>query len=1316
MQFRILGPLEVEQDGRVLAITPGHQRALLALLIVNANTVLSPDRIVADVWGDELPGSGTKALAFHVSRLRASLAAGQPGDVASSCLATQPGGYVLRIDPQAIDAVRFERLAREAHERLAVDPTEAQAMLLQALALWHGDALMDVADAGFAQTEARRLEELRLEALEDRLEADLALGGHLAAIGELQALLERDPLRERLRGLLMLALYRAGRQAEALRVAGAGRRLLSEELGVDPSPELVRLETQMLTQDPALASPGGSRPAPRPRNPYKGLRAFGEADSADFFGREALVGRLVVRLEDALRADRFLLVAGPSGSGKSSVVRAGLVPALRARAVAESAGWRIATMVPGMSPFRELAAALRAAGVAATEGAEEAAEREGGLRRVVAGPADRATRTLLVIDQLEELFLRVDVAMRDLFLGGLLAALAESDAALVVVATMRADCLHLPLALGGIGELVRRSTELVAPLTRPELERAIVRPAEAVGVEVEPGLTAEIVGDVLRSPGALPLLEYALTELFERSDGRRLTREGYAAIGGVAGALERTADEAWTSLDPTRRLVAQQILLGLVSVDSDRVAVSRSVSRAALESMAVDPADTRVVLDELGRRGLLTFDADPSTGNPMVTIAHEALLERWPRLAGWIDDLRQDLSTRRRLAELSGEWDAAARSPGFLATGARLDRLESWARGTRLRLTEGERAYLAASSAERERLARVETERAARERGIERRARRVRTFLAAVLVLGLVLAGGLSAALIGARQAEAEGEAVARARQLATGSVAVLGTNRQLSILLALEAADATARRGYVVEAAYDALGWALQEAQVAYPADAGPTGIRPAPDGARGVYLESPDVLMRLGIEYIRRFRSSVALTPDECRIYGQARPCPPVDPPADGRTLLVRTVAGTQSAASLAGAGGGSGLRVRVLSELPASISTAMEWSLKGAAVTVEWDPAVGGDLAARIAGRDLPDVAIVSRPSYVRAAARDGWLVDLAGRVDTTALAAAGAYALGLGRVPGPGSGAAVGQYGLPIAASLSDVLWYPEQAFASSGYAVPSTMTSLTSLADRIRADGRTPWCLGMEAAAQSSGSAADWVEGLFLDAQGLARYDGWASGLERFGSADVRSALEATGELLGKPGAVAGGLASAARTAERYAALPMLLSQGPACWLYRGASTDRPTFAYGAAPRIGAVGFPGPTTGPTPVLGRLYMVVMLHDRPEVRRFVEALVSGPFQSAVAASLGGAGIFPVGAAAVPADDIAAEQGRRLRVGLDNGTFRVRVVDLVPAAVAEAFAGDVTTYLEMRSYFIAASGSTAMMDFAADAAWDALGRSGAP
>ena len=362
MEFRVLGQVEALEGDERLKVAAGRQLALLALLLVHANRVVSTDRIIDELWGDEPPDSGAKAVAFHVSRLRDALApgrsrAGQPGRD-GEVLATEAGGYLLRVDPEGLDAARFERLAAEGRALLPADPEAARGRLAAALAEWQGSPYAQVADEGFAQAEVARLEELRLRALEDAVDADLALGRHADVIEPLRVLVDEHPLRERARAQLMTALYRAGRQAEALRVYADGRAVLSEELGIDPGPELRRLEGWILAQDPRLDAPVAGRVV---RNPYKGLRPFDELDSGDFFGREALVDRLVERVGEVARGSHLLLVAGPSGSGKSSVVRAGLVPAIRAGALPGSARWAVASMLPGARPFRQLAAALREA-------------------------------------------------------------------------------------------------------------------------------------------------------------------------------------------------------------------------------------------------------------------------------------------------------------------------------------------------------------------------------------------------------------------------------------------------------------------------------------------------------------------------------------------------------------------------------------------------------------------------------------------------------------------------------------------------------------------------------------------------------------------------------------------------------------------------------------------------------------------------------------------------------------------------------------------------------------------------------------------
>lgn len=242
MEFRILGPLEVADDGRLLALGGTKQRALLALLLLRANEVVSQDRLIDELWGESPPESGKTALQVHVSQLRKALG--------PDLIVTRPPGYVIQVGDGELDLHRFEQLVAAARTG---EPVEAARLLREGLALWRGAALAELGDS-FAATE-RALEEQRLAALEQRIDADLALGEHADLVPELERLVREQPLRERLRGQLMLALYRGGRQADALEVYRSGRRLLDEELGLEPGEELQRLEKAILNHDPSLEVP-----------------------------------------------------------------------------------------------------------------------------------------------------------------------------------------------------------------------------------------------------------------------------------------------------------------------------------------------------------------------------------------------------------------------------------------------------------------------------------------------------------------------------------------------------------------------------------------------------------------------------------------------------------------------------------------------------------------------------------------------------------------------------------------------------------------------------------------------------------------------------------------------------------------------------------------------------------------------------------------------------------------------------------------------------------------------------------------------------
>jgi DNA-binding SARP family transcriptional activator/streptogramin lyase len=291
VDVRILGPLEVRSDGRPVEIGGGRQRALLVLLALHANEVLSSDRLIDALWGETPPATAPKALQGLVSQLRRSLGNG--------VLETRAPGYLVRLDPEALDSTRFERLLAEGRRLLSAgDAAAAASKLRAALALWRGRALAEFGYDEWTQGEIRRLEALRLEAVEERIDADLALGAAADLVAELEALVAAHPLRERLRGQLMLALYRSGRQADALETFGEGRRALVEELGIEPGPELQRLQRAILEQDPALSAEV-PRAAAQPGGPRRRPRVLVAAATVALVGGAAVAGLLLARGDGA---------------------------------------------------------------------------------------------------------------------------------------------------------------------------------------------------------------------------------------------------------------------------------------------------------------------------------------------------------------------------------------------------------------------------------------------------------------------------------------------------------------------------------------------------------------------------------------------------------------------------------------------------------------------------------------------------------------------------------------------------------------------------------------------------------------------------------------------------------------------------------------------------------------------------------------------------------------------------------------------------------------------------------------------------------
>jgi len=464
-------------------------------------------------------------------------------------------------------------------------------------------------------------------------------------------------------------------------------------------------------------------------NPYKGLAAFLEADAPDFHGRDALTGELL----DHLATSRLLVVTGPSGSGKSSVVRAGVLPRLREQGVL------VAAIVPGTHPLDELETALLRIAVEPLGSLLEQLTADArGLGRVIKRVLpDDDSELVLVIDQFEELFTLTPPERRDAFLAALSYALVDDRSRLRVVATLRADFYDRPLQHPAISEMVRENTVAVSPLSGEELNAAITRPAERLGMVVEPALVSELVSEVRGDPASLPMLQFVLTELYEQRSGARMTLAAYQALGGVSGALALRAEQLYEELNETgrddlRRLATRLITPGEGTEDTRR--------RAALSELAAIDPD---LIDRAASARLLTFDHDLVTREPTVEVAHEALIREWPRLRSWLDEDRDGLRLLRHLRQSADAWLAADRDAGELYRGGRLEAVAEWVDTGHHNLSETESDFLSSSLAARESDRQAEAARLAEQAQANRR---LRALLAAVAVVAAValIAGGIA--------------------------------------------------------------------------------------------------------------------------------------------------------------------------------------------------------------------------------------------------------------------------------------------------------------------------------------------------------------------------------------------------------------------------------------------------------------------------------------------------------------------------------------------------------------------------------------------
>ncbi|MET0834810.1 MAG: BTAD domain-containing putative transcriptional regulator, partial [Actinomycetota bacterium] len=549
MEFAILGPLEV-RDGPAPVRVPGaKERALLADLLVNAGRVVPADRLVEDLWGDDPPGNPANTLQGRVSALRRALGP------AGGALVTRPPGYLLEAGPEQVDAGRFERLVAEATAAAAGEGPRAARQLEEALGLWRGPALAEFADQPWAQAEAARLEELRLAATEALVELRLTAGGHAGLVGELEGLVAAHPTRERLRGQLMVALYRSGRQADALGAYQQAREVLAEELGIDPSPELQRLHHQILLQDPALEAAVPDRALPRHNLPER---------LTSLVGREGELREVAKLVEE----HRLVTVTGPGGAGKTS-----LAVALAERL---AAGYPDGVWLVELAALRE--PALLGEAVAAVLGLDEAAGTgtppPSRAERLASFVPDKAM--LLVLDNCEHL---VEAC------AGLARRLLEAGPRLRVLATSR-EVLGVP------GEVVWPIPPLAVPAAADDTDAGTAEDArqatapealagfDAVRLFVEraasadPGFvldaaSAPVVAELCRRLDGLPLaIELAAArtralppvELAARLEDRfRLLAGGARALDPRQQTLRATVDWSWDLLEERDRRLLRRL-------------------------------------------------------------------------------------------------------------------------------------------------------------------------------------------------------------------------------------------------------------------------------------------------------------------------------------------------------------------------------------------------------------------------------------------------------------------------------------------------------------------------------------------------------------------------------------------------------------------------------------------------------------------------------------------------------------------------------------------------------------------------------------
>lgn len=808
LEIRLFGaPSFVLVQGSEADLPSDKARALLAYLAVEAGQAHRREKLAGMLW----PGFTETSARANLRRALADLrqAIGDHQAAPPFLLVGQDTLQFNAVSDASVDVITFLQLTSPPPPAppttLPIYPSTTPQSTLppleRAVALYRAPFLdgFSIPDSPefdeWTLLTREQLNRLMLKTLRRLADAYRAQGEPERALPHAWRQVDMDPWQESAHQQVMQLLTLSGQRAAALAQYESCRRLLAAELGIEPCEQTRQLAALIRNEvwPPATTVPPELltlHPRPVGLCPYRGLASFRQQDARFFYGREAFVDQLASAVERRIPA---VAVVGPSGSGKSSVVFAGLLARL-----SQDASWLAATIRPGSRPFEALAAALQSLLTPDTTEtdrlietqrlANALLEAELPLGRAVERLFDlqpQANRLLLVIDQFEELYtLSPEPAMRQRFIDALLATVQPGpDCRCTVLIVLRADFMGQALAHRSLADALQAGALLLGPMTREEFRAAIEKPAGLQDAAFEPGLVDRILDNIGQEPGALPLLEFALTLLWERHASGWLTHAAYEAIGQVEGALSRYAEQMFGELDATGQAQARQVFEQLVRPGEGTEGTRRLATRAE-----IGEANWSLV-QRLASQRLVVTGLETSTGRETVEVVHEALIQHWERLRGWMESDRAFRVWQEGLRAGLRQWETSAQDEGALLRGAPLVQAETWLVGRPDELSNAETAFIGASIALRQRR---EAEREAqrhRELAHERRGRRLLAALAGVLAVAALIALGLTAYSLHQRQQALQ----AYSRSLTTSAQKALDDGDTAAALaLALEATDIT--------------------------------------------------------------------------------------------------------------------------------------------------------------------------------------------------------------------------------------------------------------------------------------------------------------------------------------------------------------------------------------------------------------------------------------------------------------------------------------------------------------------------------------------